>query len=180
MNLPKKYQPVTICLHMHDINKGLYRKFIKYGLSVVTAGNAFDYRFLERFYKILQNHAFATSNMISSYTALSIEMGIPFFIYGEPQIFINKSDGNLPLGKYDGYSDVPFFKELYDKLQFKDSNGTIDKTIKNAIEKRLGINDTISRRKMCLILWSCLLFRIFRLKNLQKVVKYLIKTKGIK
>lgn len=172
-NLPKKCQPVTVCLHMHDINKGQHKIFMENGLAVVTAGNTSDFRFLERFYAILRKHSFATSNIIGSFTVLSIEMGIPFFVYGEPQKFINHGDYNIPLGEFDFYGEFPLYKELYDKLRFEDFNGEIDKTVKAAIERETGVHDTISRRKMCLILWLSFFNWIFSMKFLKYIVSTL-------
>lgn len=179
-SLPKKYQPVVVCLHMHDINKGQYKIFMKHGLPVVTAGNTSDFRFLERLYAILRNYSFATSNIIGSFTALSIEMGIPFFVYGELQKFINHSDHNIPLGEYDVNTLFPFYKELYDKLRFEDFNGEIDKTIKAAIERESGVYDTISRGKMCLILWLSFFSWILKMQFVKYIASALIKKAKMK
>jgi hypothetical protein len=61
--LPDKFQPVTVCLHMHDINKGQYKIFQNAGLPVVTAGNTSDHKFIERFLNILKEYSYSTSNI---------------------------------------------------------------------------------------------------------------------
>ena len=37
--LPDKFQPVVLCLHMHDINTGVHKQLRRYGFPIVTAGN---------------------------------------------------------------------------------------------------------------------------------------------
>lgn len=164
-NLPEKFQPVFVCLHMNEIFNEQYKVFMKHGIQVLTAGNTSDYRFVERFYAILKNFKYSTSNVIGSYASLSIEMGIPFFIYGEPQKFINKGDPyNLKIGDYDIYKDAPFFKYLFDELRYEKFDGMIDEKLKKQIEKKLGIYDTSSRIKISIVLWSSFLHWIFSLK----------------
>ena len=55
-------------------------KAIEKGFDVVTAGHKFDKKFVNRFYEILSNHKYATSNAYGSHVPYSIEMGLPFFI----------------------------------------------------------------------------------------------------
>lgn len=158
-DLPAKYQPVTVCLHMHDINKGLHRTFMDQGLTVVTAGNTSDYRFCERLYSILREFSFSTSNMIGSYVMLSIEMDIPFFIYGDAVSFYNKNDINIPKGLSDPYDGQPIYRDLYNSLQFSNFTGGIDPVIKRSLEEKLGVYDSISRIKLSYVLWKCFLYK---------------------
>ncbi len=128
---------------------------------------------------ILRGHAFATSNLIGSYTGYAIEMDIPFFIYGEPPKLINYADSNVPLGEYNVYAELPFFRELYEKLQFKYFNGRIAKSVKTAVERELGLYDTISRKKLGLVLWACLFVGIFKLRSWQGLMRLILrKLKG--
>jgi hypothetical protein len=91
---------------MHDIKLGQHKVFMSHGLPCVTAGHNSDSRFIERFYNIMRNFRYTSSNLIGTYTSLSLEMNIPFFIYGPREKYINKSDPNIPLGEYDGYALV--------------------------------------------------------------------------
>jgi hypothetical protein len=93
--LPLKFHPITICLHYVDINKGFHKPFMKAGFSCVSAGHCEDPLFIKRFYKILSSHKYAISNAIGSYTFYSVEMGIPFSLFGERPIFENVSDTSL-------------------------------------------------------------------------------------
>lgn len=159
IELPDRFQPVSACLHMHDINKGRHKLFFKHNIPVYTAGNALDYRFAERFYNIVRNFEFSTSNMIGSYTYYSVEMGIPFSIYGDRQVFINKSDPNIPMGEYDPYKEFPSFRIMHD--MFSGLQTVITKEQRDIVETDLGLRDGISRSKMAYVLYSSLLKWIF-------------------
>ncbi len=170
--LPEKYQPVTVCLHMHDVKNKQYKIFQKCGLPVVTAGNTSDRRFIERFYEIIRRFSYTTSNMIGSYSSLSVEMDIPFFIYGEPPILVNRSEINIPLGEYNVYDSLPVYKCMYEKFQYRCFNGCIDQEFKTKIENWLGVQDSISRKKMFLILWSKFFKWIIKPKSIILLIKY--------
>lgn len=88
--LPKEYHPLTVCLHWVDEAK-LTKAYQKHGFSVVCSGNSRQPKdaFVKKFYEILSQHKFATSNDIGSYAFYAIEMGIPFFILGNPPKFMN-------------------------------------------------------------------------------------------
>ena len=96
--LPKIYHPISICLHMHDIKKGLHKKFIDAHIPVVTVGDVSSNKFVEKFYNLLRQAKFSTSNSLGSYTYYSIEMKIPFFLYGSKAKYYNKRDDNYPPG----------------------------------------------------------------------------------
>lgn len=74
-DLPAHLQPVTICLHAHDLGKGRDAPFTKAGFPVVTAGDPTDDAFPDRRYDLLRRHRFSASNSVGSYTFYSIEMG---------------------------------------------------------------------------------------------------------
>lgn len=149
--MPEEFQPVCVCLHMHDINKQQHKIFEKHGIPVYTAGNAFDQRFAERFYEILKNFKYTTSNIIGSYTYYSVEMGIPFSIYGNKPIFMNNSDPNLEKGEYklDENNEYQRVFKLFEGL-----NKEITRQQRELVEENLGIKDCISRFKMVQILYA--------------------------
>lgn len=159
LELPEEFQPVSVCLHMHDINKGQHKVFLKHKIPVYTAGNSNDDRFCERFYDILRNHSYATSNMVGSCLYYSVEMGIPFSIYGNKQKFINRGDPNVTMGEYDPYEKSPSVKRLYE--MFYGLRTVITKEQRDIVETDLGLRDGISRSKMAYVLYSSLLKWIF-------------------
>lgn len=171
--LPPKYQPVTACLYMHDILKGQHKEFIKHGIPVVTAGDVSDYRFIDRFYSIIKNFEYTTSNTVGAYTSLSIEMGIPFFVYGAPQLYFNHSDKNVKSGVCDLYDNQPFYQYLHKELTFEAFDVSIDPVVKAKIEEKLGINHTISRRKLSSVLYRSFFLWLINPKSFLLLAKRL-------
>lgn len=165
-NLPAKYQPVSVCLHMHDINKNRHKEFLEHGIPVFTAGNTRDYRFVERLYSIIRNFAYTCSNEVGTITFFSIEMGIPFFIYGERQIKINNVDPNVPLG-VQAEMQHPTIKMFNDKLSFNNFGDCISDDIRDVVKLNLGIKDGISRNKMALILWTSFFYWFFSRRSIK-------------
>jgi len=164
LSLPVEFHPVSICLHNHDINKGRHIIYLNRGMTVFTAGNGMDSRFAERFYNILKKFKYSTSNLVGSYAYYSVEMGIPFSIYGEKQKFINNADDNLDYGEYDPYklfSSYSLSYELFNKL-----STSITKEQKDAVEFELGLRDGISRVKMASVLYSSFLKWIFSKRSI--------------
>lgn len=149
--LPEEFQPVSVCLHMHDINKGMHNKFIQNGLEVFTAGNSMDDRFIERFYSIIRRFKYSTSNFLGSYTYYCVEAGIPFFIYGEKPRLINKTDSNVPLGEYDPYKSVDLYRKSQDL--FAEVSTVITANQKELVCRDLGLTVGISRIRMATILY---------------------------
>jgi FkbM family methyltransferase len=152
--LPQQYHPISICLHYHDVNKGLHKLFLNKGFRVFCAGSPFSYSFAKNFYEILRHHKYSSSNMVMSCLFYSVEMGIPHFIYGNPPAFVNKGDINLEVGDYD-VMGIPKLKRVGQMFQ-----GPFDTLTKEQVEfvhHELGITKGISRNKMSFILYRSLL-----------------------
>jgi len=162
--LPKKFHPITICFHFIDITKKYHNLFIKAGFNCVTAGHCDDPLFINRFYDILSSHKFSMSNVIGSYTFYSIEMGIPFSLYGNRPIYINKADSSFPLGIWKRDNNG-FSASIYNL--FIDLNTSINDNQKNVVISELGIDDSISRLKFSILLyWSFLSYSLKKIRNL--------------
>lgn len=159
LDLPDEFQPISVCLHMHDINKGRHYIYEKYNIPIYTAGNCFDERFTERFYDIIKNFKYSTSNIVGSYLYYSIEMGIPFFLYGNKQLYINQSDSNLSSGLYDPSEELQEYREVHD--MFSEIYTKISTIQKEYVEASLGLKDGLSRTKMALVLYLSLFKWIF-------------------
>lgn len=157
--LPAPFQPVSVCMHMHDINKGQHRVFMRHGIPVFTAGNTSDQRFAARFYALLRDFRYATSNMIGSYTYYAVEMGIPFSLFGEPQKFTNRSDENQPLGHYDPYEEFSGFRQIHDL--FLRLHTEISAEQKQIVMRDLGLLSGVSRLRMAYILYKAYLSGCF-------------------
>lgn len=97
--LPSVMGPVVVCLHMHDVRRGLHLEFLRRGVPVVTAGNTTDIRFVTRFYTIVTQFAFAIGNRPSSDAFYCTELGIPYVRYGSPPVMVNVGDDQNPRGR---------------------------------------------------------------------------------
>lgn len=162
--LPAKFHPVDVCLHMTDINKGIHKLFIANGINVLTAGNILDDNFIERFYSIIRNYKYSTSNYLGSYCYYCIEMGIPFFIYGQAPKYISSGDPTAPEGEFDPYKLYDTHREAHNL--FSTMTTTITEEQKVYVKRGLGIYDGISRIKMAGILYYSLIRRIFMWRSI--------------
>lgn len=153
-DLPQKFQPVSVCLHPTDIKQGRYKIFMCNNISVYTAGAGNSKHFAERFYNILKKFKFASSNLVGSSMFYSVEMGIPFFVYGNKPKNVNDGDSNLPFGKYDFYEGREYFQTLDEMFSDLDCEINVEK--KKIVETDLGIYEGISRLKMAVVLYTSL------------------------
>jgi hypothetical protein len=153
--LPERFSPITVCVHIHDVKKGLDRKYLERGYRVVTAGDSLDQRFTERFYRLLGQHKYALSNLFGSYGLYATEMGIPFGLYGTAPEYYSQGDSNNKKGEYASYRNTPYYQraiELFDGLP--DENVTPDQL--EFSRYHLGMNDGITRAEMARVLYKSL------------------------
>lgn len=170
--LPEEFQPVCVCLHMHDINKGQHKIFQKHGIPTYTVGHAFDQRFAQRFYSILKHFKYSTSNSIGSNVFYSVEIGIPFFLYGQEPEYVNISNPNFDKGKV----TMDYQKEIISRFETYDNfTKTILTEQKKYVEDCLGINDGISRLELAKILYANYFKNGNLIKDLSCAVKLRLK-----
>ncbi len=163
LTLPEYLQPITVCFYWKDLLSDSYKIFLDQGIKVVTAGHMVDPNFAINFYQLLSSTNYTTSNMIGSYTFYSIEMEIPFFLYGlEPQFNNWKNDPNSPPGIYSIQeqcnSNFERYQEIMeqDKLfQFQENEPIIirDEAYKLCLEK-LGYNDEINKNELRQVIYK--------------------------
>jgi hypothetical protein len=96
--LPKQYHPLVLCMHRHDIKKGYHQRIRKFGLPIVSAGESTSPYFVERFYDIATSFRFATSNYGGSELFYCEEVGVPYFLMGDPPEKYNLEHDQLPKG----------------------------------------------------------------------------------
>ena len=164
--LPEPFQPVTVCLYWKEVRRGLYRVFREAGLHVVTAGHMYDDSFVERFYALLSNHRFATSNAIESCTFYAVEMGLPFFLWGHQISMIaeNSADLRRPIGSYDP-KNIYFEEQQGAEALFGELRTTINNDQKQFAERLLGVGQELPREKLARLLWLAVFqhrLKIFR------------------
>ena len=81
--LDPKFHPITICLHEHDYDLGYAKVYEEYGFNIVCAGKRTEPDFVDKFYDILVDHKYATSNFFGSYIFYAVELGLHFFYFGD-------------------------------------------------------------------------------------------------
>lgn len=91
LSLPIQYHPISVCLHYYDYNGSFKKLYEDKGFKVFTAGHVHSSQFVDNFYDILKAHKYSTSNSIGTYVMYSIELGIPFFLYGEPTTLVKRA-----------------------------------------------------------------------------------------
>lgn len=139
--LPSEFQPVCVSLHISDIRRGQHLEYIKRGMPVYTAGHPQDIRYVERFYAILRNFKYTTSNHVGSYAYYSVEMGLPFSFYGGKAMFFNFGNKYLPKGNVD-LADTNVYGEAEDV--FSGLNMVISDRQRLFAHKALGIGEGLS------------------------------------
>lgn len=183
-SLPDKYQPITICLSFHDVNKGIHKELRKYGVPLVTAGVSSSIKFVDRFYSLLYQFKYASSSNIGTHTFYIIEAGIPFFLHGPHPKFKMKgeryvAEGKPQLSDYGDEQDANDFTKLNQLLSIKEDEVTPEQYM--LVSKYLGLDSDMTRFKASLILWRELLLHIKELTAVyaKLVVRSLSKIKSL-
>jgi FkbM family methyltransferase len=158
--IPEHFKPIDICLHPLDIRKGLGYVFSAKGYKVYSVGDNYPGQFVEDFYEILKKYKYSMSNIVGSYSFYSVEMGIPFSLYGKEPIYHNYSDPNAEIGAYTSYLK----RKIYQRAQliFNGLHAHITREQKEFVDFELGKTQTISRNKTCYLLYKALLIYLFK------------------
>ena len=156
--LPEKFQPVVLCLHMHDINAGHHKEIRRQGFPIVTVGNTSSTLFVDRFYSLIKNFSYATSQNWGSQVAYCVEFGVPYFFLGKQPKLINFSHSDMPVGEV--YHQNDFHKEIEKQADelFRSPVDVVSTSQLNFIESLLGIDSKISYKQVTYIIW----FEFFR------------------
>lgn len=151
LELPDEFKPLSACIYYHDILKGRHQIFREYRIPVYTAGNAFRSDFIERFYSILQQFRYSTSNSPGAYLFYSVEMGIPFFLYGTRPTLINSgrnkdfAPGEITTANLEQINKL---HELFGKIRYG-----ITSEQRKLVEYELGLTQGESRLKLATVLY---------------------------
>lgn len=167
--LPEKYQPISICMSSHDIEKGTHKKLRKYGIPIVTAGSTRARDFVDRFYSLIYQFHYATSPNIGSHTFYVLEAGIPFFIFGDhPEYHMNGSeavpDGLMDLRNYGDEDDIIRLEHLRALLSRQVDTVTIEQQL--LVSEYLGLDSDMTRSKAAKILWGSLVLNLVQMPQL--------------
>lgn len=160
--LSEIYKPITICLHHHDVEKGMAGIYKDLGFEVVTAGNPSDQNFPRNFYNILRTRKFSLSNIFGSYALYSIEMGIPFGLHGSAPSYFNRGDPNIEAGHYTSYSQSNYHQDAHRLFGLLPAN-SITSAQQEFATYHLGLENGVGRKEMAKVLYTSLL--IWALKS---------------
>lgn len=151
--LPEKFKPIVLCMHMHDINAGHHKDLRRHGLPIVTVGNTSETSFVDRFYEMVKKYSYATSPDWGSQTAYCVELGVPYFFLGDRPKLINESHDQEPLGEV-GYKDE-LHKKYYLRAEelFRQPVDMVTLEQRIFIESILGMDADTTRIQASLILW---------------------------
>ena len=172
--LPEEYRPIVICLHMHDINKGLHKKLRKYGYPILTLGHTGSWYFIDRFYQLASNFKFATSQIGGSELYYLTEFGVRYFIYGQKPKLINYGDLENPIGELvfpDHQAKETEEKKFNLFTQFPPK---ITQEKKRFIQEILGMEKTHNDNNIIIKVYIQMakIFPYYCIKIIKKLIKY--------
>ena len=157
--LDSRFHPITLCLHMHDINAGLHIPLRLHGFKLTTAGNTSNRKFVERFYSILMKHRYVLSPSISSHVLYAFEAGKEFYHLSEITQK-NSSTGNLksPIYNYREMFDInqefEQFEHFVNMLNFEAKREP--EFIEHYVQFALGLDATVTTPELRALLTSSL------------------------
>lgn len=155
-NLPERFLPVIICLHITDIRMGLGKAYADHGFEVVCAGDSLHQDFTRNFYRILRRARYALANDFGSACLYAVEFGLPFGLYGTKPRYFNSGDANIESGAYESYKAGDYHStaiHLFDGLPVEE----VTSEQRQFAEKYLGLHGGVSRRQMSAILYRSLI-----------------------
>lgn len=76
-SLPKKFHPIDVSLHMHDLGGERQELFEKSGFKTVTLGETSDPDFHKKFFTLVSNYQYAFSESWGSQIPFLVKNGIP-------------------------------------------------------------------------------------------------------
>lgn len=152
--LPEQFHPIVLCLHMHDINAGHHLALRRHGFPMVTAGNTSSADFVDKFYGLVSQFAYATSQDWGSQVAYCVEMGVPYFFLGPLPRLINISHKEMRVGPVDDYQDDDHKKYLSQAralFRYPDTELTPEK--QRFVEAILGMDSGVAREAISQLVW---------------------------
>ena len=160
--LKEEYHPLVICMSAHDIRSGIHKRIRDYSLPVVSVGDISSPYFSERFYNIVSNFRYATSNSGGSELFYCEELGVKYFILGKPPVYYNFSHDQNPYG-FLKYVDLCQENSDLKKIELFSELPPLESIAKaNFVSKVLGLDvDANSAKKMIMPLLIKEYFRDF-------------------
>ncbi len=149
--LPDHFHPITVCLYWVDVLKGRHIIFEQEGLEVMTMGHFSRQDFAHKFYSTVQHFRYACSNEYGSYLPYCVEMGIPFFIYGNQFVNQNVSQHNYyPEGRftYSQAMGLNAYDQVRQLFALNESQPVINAQQRRFVEHILGLGHPIDKHRL--------------------------------
>ena len=152
LSLPKDFQPVTICFHMHDLKTDRPKFFEKHGFEITSVGNMMSFDYTDDFYKLISTFAFSISEDWGTQVAYLVDFGIPCQIIPR-EIEITPTD---PTGIWPEPQHRRIYLENKQKAYdlFADLPRSVSKEQSRFIEHFLGYSFRENSRYMFFWFWS--------------------------
>lgn len=168
------FKPISISLLSDDIIKGVDKKYIEYGFNIVSSGNRLDINFAKKFYGIIRNYKYATSNDVGSAAFYCIEMGIPFFVLGD--IAIDDNDGrDMNIPKRNSILDHENGRIAFEMFNTGPIKYISDKQTKYVCSE-LGIEECLSPKELNRIFWKYFLYEVIKMFKIliKKIIRKIL------
>lgn len=140
--LPKSFAPFVLCFHCADVARGLHDTLKPFGHTMVTLGNGRDPEFVDRFYDLLQGFQYATSTGYGSQAPLAEEVGVSYFLLGEPRTVVEGFENVFGAWKSSDFLRLGQVDEIFRKIPPGQ-----DPRKGQWVERALGL-DLITQRKV--------------------------------
>lgn len=102
MEIPEKYEPLSICVSSHDIQLGGLRDIRTLNYPIYTVGNLQDQSFVDRFYKLINNFKYSAGFNGGSHVFYLHEFGIPYLALDNSLVTaLSHGNDEIPDGKID-------------------------------------------------------------------------------
>ena len=130
---------IKLCIHMHDVRKGLHRDLRKLGLPLFTLGNSSSQLFVDRFYKLSRTFQAAASSSSASQLYYCVELGLDYYLLGSKPEYYNHGHSGIALGNVVN-SDVRNIALKKDEIFFRLRRGNREQ-INKWIDEVLGLDE---------------------------------------
>ena len=147
--------------------RNYHEKYRKYGFPIITLGNTSSIYFVDEFYKAVTQFKYATSNTPGTQSYFCIEMGMPYFLFGEsPTLLIHNTSSGIQKGIYKANDEIE--QEITDLEYeiFRPMNDAVSIEQKIFVEYFLGLGSKISRFRMSYIIWLEFLKKTYKIPKL--------------
>jgi len=149
-NLDESFHPISICFYYIDVQNKVYFKYMEEGFDVVTVGNKDHPDFIPRFYDLLSNYKYMTTNSIGGHVLFATDFGLPVSYFQELEPQHEYRSKEIEILRENLLKSKTYITARANFTGIQKSVSTKQKEITNEM---LGIDKHTSRLKMSFILY---------------------------